>query len=92
MINLRIMNREINDIQDVKNFALFLVNEQNLNFHPDDDFSNYINLETSLPIYSEEEAKILNFQMDRCFEICDEHGSDIYELMGKPLFDKLNKG
>jgi len=86
------MIKEVNTIEDVKLFAFQLVNEENLSFHPDDDFSNYINLETQEPLYSVEEVSILNKQMERCFDICNQFGADIYELMGRPLLDKLKDG
>ena len=35
------MIKEINTIDDVKLFAFQLVNDENLSFHPDDDFSDY---------------------------------------------------
>lgn len=86
------MIQEINTVQDVELFASQLVNEENLSFHPDDDFSNYINLETQEPLYSDEEALSLNKQMERCFDICNQFGADIYELMGRPLLEKLKAG
>ncbi|MDD4992830.1 MAG: hypothetical protein PHR83_11400 [Paludibacter sp.] len=86
------MIQEINTIQDVELFAFQLVNDESLSFHPDDDFSNYINLETREPLYSNEEVSTLNKQMERCFNICDQFGVDIYELMGHPLLEKLKVG
>ena len=86
------MIQEINTIQDVELFAFQLVNEEDLSFHPDDNFSNYINLETQEPLYSAEEAILLNKQMEKCFDICNQFGADIYELMGHPLLEKLKVG
>lgn len=83
------MIKEINTIEDVKLFAFQLVNDENLSFHPDDDFSNYINLETQKTLYSVEEVSVLNKLMERCFDICNQFEVDIYELMGHPLLDKL---
>ncbi len=40
------MINEINTIEDVKLFAFQLVNEENMSFHPDDDFADYISMET----------------------------------------------
>lgn len=51
------MLKEINTIEDVKRFAYQLVNKEDSSFHPDDDFENYINLETKKPHYSAEECK-----------------------------------
>lgn len=86
------MIKEINTIEDVKLFAFQLVNEEKLSFHPDNDFSDYINLETSEPAYSEEEVQLLNQQIEKCFDICEQFSADIYELMGQPLFEKMKLG
>ena len=86
------MLSNITTIEDVKLFAFQLVNEETLNFHPDNDFSEYINIETNMPVYSPEESKKLNIQMYKCFEVCEQFNEDIYELMGQPLFEKLKIG
>jgi hypothetical protein len=86
------MITEINTIEDVKLFAFQLVNEDNLSFHPDNDFSDYVNTETKAASYNTEQASRLNMLMDKCFVICEESGEDIYELMGEPLFQKMKIG
>ena len=86
------MLKEINTIEDVKLFAYQLVNEENLSFHPDDDFEDYINLETKEPLYSAEECKQLNQLMSNCFSICQQEEVDIYELMGEPLYQRMKVG
>lgn len=74
------MINEILTLDDVKQFAKELTSE-GLSFHPDDDFHDYINLETKEPTYSEEEAGLRNKLMDKCFEICEQEDVDIYTLM-----------
>jgi len=86
------MINEINTIEDVKLFAFQLVNEDNLSFHPDDDFADYINTETKEQCYSEEDIIRLNEMMEKCFVICEKAELDIYELMGEPLFAKIEAG
>lgn len=79
----------ISSIQTIENdevFAQQLIAE-GLNFHPDDNFCDYINLETMESTYSESEAQIRNQLMDRCFEVCEAEGIEIYSVMGKYLFD-----
>lgn len=39
---------KINTVEDVKTFAKQLTSE-GISFHPDDDFNNYINMETEKP-------------------------------------------
>lgn len=86
------MIKEINTIDDVKLFAFKLVNDENLSFHPDNDFSDYINLNTNEALYSAEEVGQLNELMDKCFILCKQAEVDIYELMGEPLFQKMKIG
>ncbi len=86
------MIKDINTIEDVELFASQLVNDENLSFHPDDDFSDYINMETKERLYSDEEAVNLNQLMEKCFNVCEQNYTDIYELMGKPLYAKLGLG
>ena len=71
----------ITSLDDVKLFARLLV-EEGSNFHPDDDFFDYVVYETRLPSYTDEEATLRNYLMERCFIVCEENGADIYSTMG----------
>lgn len=70
----------ITDLEEVKSFFISLIEEENLNFHPDEDFNNYINLDSKLPTYTDEEAMRLNGLLEKCFEICEKERIDIYNL------------
>lgn len=76
------MNEEshITTVADVKAFFHHLVDERKLNFHPDDDFADYISLEDQTPTFSDEEVAVYNRLMDESFDVCDAAGVDIYEL------------
>lgn len=74
-----IMIAKINNLDDVSTFVLQLLAE-GLNYHPDDDFNNYINLDTHEPSYIPEEAQIRNDLNDQCFEICEKYNADIYNI------------
>ena len=69
----------------MKDFAKYLTNDLHLNFHPDDDFSLYVNYETKEPIFSPEEAAKYNAFMNECFDVCEKANVDIYEVMGEYL-------
>ena len=73
------MIAEINTPEDINIFAKELIAE-GLNFHPDEDFRNYVNLETGEDTYTAEEAEIRNKLMARCFEICEREDIDIYNV------------
>ena len=76
------MNEEshITTVADVKAFFHHLVDERKLNFHPDDDFADYISLDDQTPTFSDEEVAVYNRLMDESFDICEAAGVDIYEL------------
>ena len=83
------MNIEIKTVADVVAFAKHLVEVEKLSFHPDDDFGVYITSDNK-PFYSEEDAILRNKLMDNCFDVCNENGIDIYDLLvaiiQKPVF------
>jgi hypothetical protein len=74
------MITEIKTIADVKIFAEQLVSE-GVSFHPDDDFEDYIDLQSKSPFYSPEQAAVRNRLIEQSFEICERKGADIYEIM-----------
>lgn len=74
------MITQINNIEDVSAFFQALYNE-GVSAHPDDNFQDYINFETKEPTYSLDEATLRNELMNRSFEVCDKHKTDIYDLM-----------
>ncbi|TAH22527.1 MAG: hypothetical protein EAZ08_01250 [Cytophagales bacterium] len=73
------MQTEINTIENVKTYFKSLV-DMDLSFHPDDDFKDYLVHSTQQPIFTITEAKIHNASMNRCFEVCEKHKVDIYEI------------
>lgn len=70
----------INNIQDVETFFQFLYDEYDLAFHPDDSFDQYINRDRK-PLFIKEEATYLDSVMQRCFDICEQNGVLIYDVM-----------
>lgn len=76
---------KIETIEDVKRFAFLLKTVHKLNFHPDEDFENYIDYKTNQPSFTSEQCKAYNEAMEMCFDVCEYNGVDIYELMGEIL-------
>ena len=70
----------ITSVDDVKQFFHHLADERNLNFHPDDDFRNYIQLETHAPSFTDKECDTYNRMMDESFAVCEAANADIYEI------------
>ena len=48
----------IKSVEDVKAFFNHLVDERKLNFHPDDDFADYISYEDKTPSFTKEEVSV----------------------------------
>ena len=76
------MLKQIKTTKDVVAFAKQLIKE-GVNFHPDDDFNDYINLETEKPTYTKDEAEFRNELMNQCFAVCEKNGVDIYDTMSE---------
>lgn len=70
----------ITSVADVKAFFHHLVAERKLNFHPDDDFADYISLDDQTPTFTDDEVILYNRLMEESFDACEAAGVDIYEL------------
>ena len=70
----------IKSVDDVKAFFHHLVNERKLNFHPDDDFADYICYEDKTPCFSEQEVLVYNRLMEESFDVCEKANLDVYEI------------
>jgi len=73
------MIARIENIEDVIILSKELISE-GANFHPDDDFSTYVHIETGRPSYTANEADLRNDLMNQAFEVCEKEGIDIYDL------------
>lgn len=76
------MLKQIKTTKDAVAFAKQLIKE-GVNFHPDDDFNNYINLETQEPTYTKAEANFRNELMNQCFAVYEKNGVDVYDTMSE---------
>lgn len=73
------MVQSIKTLDDVRTFFQQLL-EESLNFHPDEDFERYINVETKENTFTKEEAELRNRLMDEAFVVCEHNKICIYEL------------
>lgn len=78
----------IKSVEDVKAFFNHLVDERKLNFHPDDDFADYISYEDKTPSFAKEEVSMYNRLMEESFDVCNNYNMDIYDIG----FDELSQG
>ena len=77
----------IKSVEGVKAFFHHLVDERKLNFHPDDDFADYISYEDKTPSFTKEEVSVYNRLMEESFDVCNNYNMDIYEIG----FDELSQ-
>lgn len=69
----------IQTISEVKAFFHHVVFERKADFHPDDDFSQYLSPKKE-PLFTPEECVIYNALLAECFTVCDAKDEDIYDL------------
>lgn len=82
-------NTMITITAQTKEAALYGVTEQlkefitkiGRGFHPDDDFGDYINVNGDCSqIFTDEEIKTMNAQLQECHDMCEIYGLDIYGI------------
>ena len=78
----------ITTLEEVKDFFNHIVYDLDINFHPDDDFKNYVSYETGIRTMDDEQAELYNRLMDESFEVC---GDEVYEIGSDLLFKRLQK-
>lgn len=78
-------NSHISNVLDVERFFEHIVKDRCVNFHPDNDFEDYINRETCDACFTDEEIPLYNRLMEESFVVCENNGSDIYEIGLKAL-------
>ena len=66
------MLSQVSSPTDVVAFAKLLIKEGNI-FHPENDFNDYINIETQQRTYSKDQADRINRLMNQCFSVCNEN-------------------
>lgn len=72
-------NSHINNVDDVRKFFHYIVEERNVNFNPDDMFRDYM-LADGSNAFTPEECEIYNRIVEEAFKICDKENVDIYEI------------
>ena len=88
------MNTKIQNIGDVEEFFTHLMDVELLNFHPDDDFKDYICMEGAnamSPSYTPGEAELRNDMLAQCFAVCERAGVDIYNVGFNLVYGRLKR-
>ena len=83
--------KKINTLKDANNFIHHLYNSEELNFHRDDNFEDYID-RNGKDSYTKKEAEHRESLLDQTDKVFSKHKKDIYEEINKhfDLFEKNN--
>ncbi len=71
---------KLTELRDVINFFEYMTRDLKSVWHPDDDFTTYINLDNKEQSWSKTEGELLNKRMAEAFEVCNDNDTDIYQL------------
>jgi hypothetical protein len=71
---------EITTMKDVKTFIEQIAHEID-NFHPLEDFTDYVYPDSYFRKYTDEEAEIRNKLLDKCFDVCAYHTEDFFSYL-----------
>lgn len=80
---MKATEHRIDSTEDVKTFFEYLMKVDNIALHPDTPFSEYTD-DNGEPFYSEQDAEKLDALMHKCFSVCEQAGTDPYEI-GLPI-------
>ena len=67
----------INNVDDVRKFFHYIVEERNVNFNPDDMFRDYM-LADGSNAFTPEECEIYNRLVEEAFKICDKENTTLW--------------
>jgi len=84
------MIEQIKNMADVETFMNLIAGEIN-DFHPMYDFRLYVDPETNLPRYTEEESVVREKLMDKCLDEVAKHTPDMYSYLLESFNQALNK-
>ena len=78
----------ITTVEEVRDFFRHIVYDLGINFHPDDDFKNYVSYTTDEWTMDDDQAELYNRLMDEAFDVC---GDEVYEIGSDLLFKRLKE-
>lgn len=81
---------EVNTVEGIRGFFQYLLEVEEVNFHPDTDFSDYISLDAGEPTFSKPEVAHYESLMNKSFDVCEKEGIDIHDLAMDCLKPKLD--
>ena len=89
-----IEKRPIGDLTEVVLFAAYLYFDLKVNFHPHDDFAQYVNATNHKPTFSLNRAERLNQRMRECCEVCEKCNVDVCDVMNiaEPYIEAIQNG
>lgn len=83
----KLLPKSITTLDDVKDFAIYLIVKESVMFHPDENFNVYININNNEQSFTKEQADKRNDLMEQCFSVCEKENVDIYSFMSNCAFN-----
>lgn len=82
----------VTNIDEAKAFIKHIIAECKVNWHPDDDVSTYIEIETGEPAFTPEQVEIIDRMTGECFDIAGmDHDRDwVYDYAFDILHDLIH--
>jgi hypothetical protein len=76
------MNLQVESVEELYSLleGVILGHNLELAFHPDTDFSEYVNKNTAQPTFTSEEAALYNQLLDSAVYFCEQRKLDIYAI------------
>jgi len=74
-------NNPITSITDIRAFVEHLITVEDIEFHTDTPFEDYINRETKQPTYNKTEAQLRDNKLNECFEFGSLNGFDAEDII-----------
>ena len=81
-------NSHITTVEEVKDFFRHIVYDLGINFHPDDDFKEYVDYATGERTMDDNQAELYNRLMDEAFDACEDEEM-VYEIGYDLLKERL---
>lgn len=75
--------------EEAKDFFRHIVFDLDINFHPDDDFKEYISRETGERTMDDAQAELYNRLMDEAFGVFNDE-EELYEMACGVLEERIN--
>ena len=73
-------NTVIKSVSDVRDFFIYLIDVESLNFHPDTPFGDYINTGSGQSCFTDKQAREYDQLMATAVTVCEKADVSVYDI------------